>query len=76
MSIVLMIQEVPAVSGGMHLLGKQTILAEGAPLLDIPSSAASVLCFSGCRGSLSEMLMKHYNLREGALLCQWQSCVA
>jgi len=32
---------------GMHLLGKQTILAEG------------------CRGSLSEMLMKHYNLREG-----------
>ncbi|CAE7584855.1 ETFDH [Symbiodinium sp. CCMP2456] len=32
---------------GMHLLGKQTILAEG------------------CRGSLSEMLMKQYNLREG-----------
>lgn len=32
---------------GMHLLGKQTILAEG------------------CRGSLSEQLMTHFNLREG-----------
>ena len=35
-----------------------------------PPAVQQSCCVSGCRGSLSEMLMKQYNLREGALLCQ------